>query len=514
MESTLLYLVAFCIFCGLSFVLWTTKFIFPNVKNFFSRWLKYPLLIQRGRYWDSVTYLQASILAVFFILNLLIIFWPLVEAVDWRVVEKRCAFAAAVNIVPLCIGGRMGLLVRTFNIHRSTYQLFHHWTGRIAVFEGLAHAILVLCHRPKPGQLVLSGWIVSIYESSMRTRLTSPQILGTSLGCLLLSLCLVRVWLGRWFLLSHRVFALATVGGLIWHVLKLSRKAPRVVACLAACLWIFTTCQRLYMIFSYRQSAEVVQKVNGLGATKLELSVKRPVRVPAGSYFNVFFPSQHGSYNILHSYPVMAMWHPPDEHSPSQRLSHISLLMTQRGSYAAALANLQQGQRILLDGPYGQNLRPKLYENVILAVKGMGIAGVLPLALEFAERRQHDNGTKSKLQALWRRLEELSAQIEASRGDKRDAIVQQREKISKEREALARKPLFRDATKRIDLFWSLESDSEPDLVAEELRDLQKLDPGNVGYILSSWVVSDSFNRTCSLFGWATQDRWLDTRPSN
>jgi hypothetical protein len=60
----------------------------------------------------------------------------------------------------------MGPVVQMLNIHRTSYLLFHHWVGRIAVLEAVSHAIIVLLHRPKTGTLVTSGWVVSVLSSS------------------------------------------------------------------------------------------------------------------------------------------------------------------------------------------------------------------------------------------------------------------------------------------------------------------------------------------------------------
>jgi hypothetical protein len=159
MDSTLWYLVALCGVFILSFALWAMKFLLPNFRNCFVRHLKYPLLLHRGRHWDSITRLQGAFILLFLSLNLVIIFSPFAP-LDWRQVQQRAAFASGINLIPLCLGGRMGPVVEAFNVHRSTYQLLHHWLGRTAIIDGLIHASIVLTLRPRPGMLVTSGWVV------------------------------------------------------------------------------------------------------------------------------------------------------------------------------------------------------------------------------------------------------------------------------------------------------------------------------------------------------------------
>jgi type IV secretory pathway TrbD component len=161
MDSTLWYLIAFCGIFTASLMLWALKFMFPNFRNYFVRHLKYPLLVSRGHYWDSITRLEAFFLLLFISLNIVIIFSPFAP-LEWRMIERRAAIASGINIIPVCLGGRMGPVVEAFNIHRSTSRLLHHWIGRMAIIDGLIHAIVVLSLRPRPGTLVTSGWAVRL----------------------------------------------------------------------------------------------------------------------------------------------------------------------------------------------------------------------------------------------------------------------------------------------------------------------------------------------------------------
>ncbi|KAF4496656.1 hypothetical protein FAGAP_7198, partial [Fusarium agapanthi] len=365
------------------------------------RHVTYPLFLRRRRAWDSVTRLQACLIFFFFAANLVVIFAPF-NGIDWRQIERRAAFTAGVNAIPLCLGGRMGPVVQMLNINRTSYLLFHHWVGRIAVLEALSHAIIVLLHRPKTGTLVTSGWVT----------------FAGFLGSLVLSFWLPRHFFGRWFLLSHRAIALTGVGALFWHALAV----PQV---------------RLQKLLFRRLSGEVVE-----------------------------------------NHQAMAFWHPPDDVDPEGKSSNVSFLLSHRTANVAALSVLQTGQRILLDGPFGQRLEPHSYENVILLAKGMGIAGILPLALGLAERRQHDNRIRAELQRLTQRSQTLLREEGSADLDARASIARERAEVAKQRVALSRKPLFRDATKKVDLFWSLESNSQMDLVADQLKSLQQLDPDN------------------------------------
>ncbi|SCO07034.1 uncharacterized protein FFB20_12755 [Fusarium fujikuroi] len=461
MDSSLWYLIALAAIFFLSLALWLLSSIIPNIHNRFMRHVTYPLFLKRHRAWDSITRLQACLIFFFFVANLVVIFAPF-KGVDWRQVERRAAFTAGVNAIPLCLGARMGPVVRMLNIHRTSYLLFHHWVGRIAVLEALSHAIIVLLHRPKTGTLVTSGWVT----------------FAGFLGSLVLSFWLPRHFLGRWFLLSHRAIALTGVGALFWHALAAAQVTSQILVGICCTIWILSTFYRLKKLLFRRLSGEVVEKMVGRNATRLDISLSYPVHIKPGNYFNIFFPGRISSYNLLYSHQAVAFWHPPDDVDPEGKTSNVSFLLSHCTANVAALSVLQTGQRILLDGPFGQRLEPHSYENVILLAKGMGIAGILPLALGLAERRQHDNRIRAELQRLTQESQDLLSKERSADIDERAAIVLERTKLVKKRVELSRKPLFRDATKKIELFWSLESNSQMDLVADQLKSLQQLDPDN------------------------------------
>lgn len=291
------------------------------------------------------------------------------------------------------------------------------------------------------------------------------------LGSLLCSLCLMRLFLGRWFILSHRIMTISGLAAMFWHVLRQSQLEARVIVGISGGIWILFTTYRLYRLFGRRLSAEIVDICGDSSTLKIEVVLRRPVKITPGKYFNIFFPGTLMPYALMHSYSAVAFWHPPDETHPCRRISNVSFLLSRQGSHVVALSNLQRGQRILLEGPFGKGLKLHTFENVILAAKGIGIAGVLPLALELAERRRHDDNLKSEIQSVSRELDEMQRTSSGT--------LDQRVELQKRKSSLLRQPLFRDATKKVDLFWSLENNTQMDVIQAELHSLQRLDPDNV-----------------------------------
>lgn len=274
------------------------------------------------------------------------------------------------------------------------------------------------------------------------------------------------------------------VSALIWHTLRASYLRAQLLAGCCACVWLITTLYRLYKLFYHRLWAKVVEIDGDSSMLKIEVALRFPIKVPPGTYFNIFFPGTVNSYHLLHSYPAVAFWHPPNTIDPSGTVSNLSFLLTRRGSHARSLLNIERGQKILLDGPFGQNLRLESYENIIFLAKGVGIAGVLPLILQLTERWSHDKGVRAKFQQLSKKMQILSAKERNATGAERDEIIQTKRALVAEKESLSRESLFRDATKKIVLFWSLEHNSQMEAVGRYLKRLQELDLDNVseGYI--------------------------------
>jgi predicted ferric reductase len=291
---------------------------------------------------------------------------------------------------------------------------------------------------------------------------------------LVLSLHLIRAIFGRWFLLIHRLSTLSGLAAMFWHALRQSQLRAQVIVGISCGIWAVFAFYRVFRLLRRRLSAEVVDICGDMSFSRIEIMLRKPIAVPPGKYFNIFFPGLMAPYTFLHSHSAVAFWHPPDD--SCQRVSNISFLLSRHGSHAVALSQLKRGQRILLEGPFGKDLKLGRFENIIFAAKGIGIAGILPLALELSERKRHDNNIKKEIEIISEQLDKLQRQSGT------DINLEQRLELQKKKSSLRKQPLFRDATTKIDIFWSLESNTQMDVLQDQLRALQSLDPENVSII--------------------------------
>ncbi|PTB49514.1 hypothetical protein M431DRAFT_543199 [Trichoderma harzianum CBS 226.95] len=186
----------------------------------------------------------------------------------------------------------------------------------------------------------------------------------------------------------------------------------------------------------------------------IQLTVRliHPIKLQPGCYFYIFFPAFW-----LNSYGA---------------ITELTFLLSQRGNYAKAILQLREGQTILLDGPYA-----------VLAAKGMGIAAILPLALSLAARRHHDERVRENLGALSQKNRAILKEISSATGKELEGLNKKKTELAKERQILLSKKLYRDAIKKIILFWSLESNAQIALAQEQLVALQALDPNNELFVV-------------------------------
>lgn len=220
----------------------------------------------------------------------------------------------------------------------------------------------------------------------------------------------------------------------------------------AAAFWFTTTVFRLSRTLYYGIAAVDVRADEQV--VRAIVRPRRPLRVFPGCYFYLYFPAA-SFRSRFRGYPINVAWWNAD--NPGSNYSSELVFLLYRQGTISNLAKMDKSfQRALLDGPYGRDLRLYEYENVILAAKGQGIAGVLSHALHLAGRRLYDK----------QMLEENPTG----------------------------RPPYLDKTRKVDLFWVLEDNSQQKWVREELRSLQNLDPYNVSSVFPFPLFSVTYYR--------------------
>ena len=195
-------------------------------------------------------------------------------------------------------------------------------------------------------------------------------------------------------------------------------------------LWVLNTGYVYIRLSFYATGATIIDETGDSEISRITVSCHRPFRHFPGSYFYIFPPGSVFHYSLLTSYPMAALWYEPDSEGEG---STITFLVLHSGPLRSL--RFKRGERLLMDDLYGQDLNLESFKSVMLAAHGAGIVGVLSIARTLWECR-HDN-----------------------------------------------------VLCRVNIFWSLDRNSQGEWASEYLKLLQRLDAGNVSTLFALSVVA-------------------------
>lgn len=249
------------------------------------------------------------------------------------------------------------------------------------------------------------------------------------------------------FLKIHFLLALIIVVALLEHVAHLGI-ARSMFPIIALSLWssnaIVRWCKIFYDNFGgagnlLRPQANVLHFFDSSGtrnvsAIRLTVLLKRPMKVHPGQYMYLFL-SDMGVRRRIQAHPFVIAWW-----DDTMRATEISFLIEPSSGLSSKLIGRDSLRKVVMDGPYGKNLRLEDFETVILVAKGIGIAGIIPYVRSLTYRRVN----KDKHHESYRR-----------------GMI----------------------TRKIDLYWVLEDNCQEEWVPDWLVDLKMRDSENVVSLL-------------------------------
>jgi predicted ferric reductase len=427
---------------------------------------------------------------------------------------RRAAIAASTNLVLVAAGGRTNVLADSVGVPYQPYYFAHHWLGRLAIAEATVHGVL-----NRDGKRTKQWVFGLVVSAAVRTGHAGPNLIQALifLGFIgLSSVSPVRKKFQLAFVKTHLFLALASLAVLphLWLLpLRRSLEGKIPLSCSAA-VWAVVSILRWRRriktrarpegISDYDRALVAAVETNGkakaealrqTGATFVKVELPKNVRTYPGAYFYVFF-SKLPFWRRYRAIPLMAFsWEPllPDklqrypQHAPEGPADpHVIQDKRQKadhppngdGGYASKLTFLilnkpslsqllTEDSPIVLDGPYGPNLKLDRFDTVVLAAKGIGIAGALPFLLYLAYRKHHDHARKRPMKERLR--EEMVRQSETEEGVRYEKTYKQFA------------PLKLDRTRRITLLWVLESSSQINWASQQFRALAGFDTRRVRF---------------------------------
>ncbi|KAK0702714.1 hypothetical protein B0H67DRAFT_558329 [Lasiosphaeris hirsuta] len=306
--------------------------------------------------------------------------------------ERWAGVLAAINSIPLFLGGRRNIVIYYFglNVHKTAHCII----GLVVIIEGLLHAGLAL----NKTQLRMSPWDYLAASSFLSILLTSipPAIRW------------FRRTTGAGWWLAHLLFSFASLVGMAGYIGVVQPIADATLAGVVAiyvsgALWILGTGYRYI-----RRRRALVRIVYDISHSRSrEIVVRSSHGIPAfpGCYFYVYYPSRWGfkslSFNtFVDSLPLSLAWISDDDNDALRR--DLTFIVSHNNG-TPRFAPLNSGDEILLDGPYGRDINPAELDTIVLTARGSGIIGLLSFAYYQVAKEQHQGSRRQKqrVDILW-----------------------------------------------------------------------------------------------------------------
>ncbi|KAH7108732.1 hypothetical protein B0J11DRAFT_602113 [Dendryphion nanum] len=242
----------------------------------------------------------------------------------------------------------------------------HRSAGITAVFLALFHTFVVLASQPS--------------FAFNRAQNLFAVIGVSSLGCtVFLFLPLFRRLAYEPFLRIHQAFALLSAYA-IWRHLPSTETFPRCYVYISASLFLFMCVVQVGSIiyqngfFRYRLSrAEITHEY---GAVRLRIQNKKPLKIQAGQYINLWMPSV-SLLSVLQSHPfVVISW-------TEKAQDCLDLFIQPRKGFTRELLSYSgngpvTNALVVFSGPHGRSIPMDDCENILMVGSGFGIAAHLP----------------------------------------------------------------------------------------------------------------------------------------
>lgn len=153
MDVVNIYIASFIVLAALFLLRFISRSISPYIRCLFQRYLRLPVLVNSS-HWMRLTVFEFMAIVVYIFLNIVLL------CIGDGDLQKRAAIMAMVNLVPTFIGKRINPLAELLGISIPTYDLFHRWTGRVAILHANIHAILILRQHEYSNAQLISGSLV------------------------------------------------------------------------------------------------------------------------------------------------------------------------------------------------------------------------------------------------------------------------------------------------------------------------------------------------------------------
>ncbi|CAK7202011.1 hypothetical protein SEUCBS139899_004729 [Sporothrix eucalyptigena] len=337
-----------------------------------------PVVLQGS---DRAAWIDYAVLFLFLLANVLVLAIRNGGAAGF---VRRSASLALANLVPLFLGGRINSVADVFGLRLRTFRRLHRWLGRVAVVEGLVHAIAA----------------VALRKPDVRQRADVAGIVAATALFSIAASGVLRQRLHEVFLVLHFVLYVAIIAAVFVHSqIRAVSAYPAICLLVAICLYAATSALRvglvLYRSVPYKEQTPnrasvrtvVFKTRNGADivlsdVVHVHVELARPWRLQAGQFAYLCIPGV-SPLALVQSHPFYVAWW----YREGGKDYAIFIVQRERG-FTRRLASRRDDTKTMLaavEGPYGKQLHLANYGTVLLMATGIGIAGQLPYVSQLLE---------------------------------------------------------------------------------------------------------------------------------
>lgn len=183
---------------------------------------------------------------------------------------------------------------------------------------------------------------------------------------------------------------------------------------LAVFFWVLRTFKGFHRAWQLGLARELGDLVNVNDAYLCKVSTELPIRPYPGCYFYVYFHHLAILDRFYGFATPLYSWEPTQDKICDSEKEHVTKICDPEKEETTRLQflidsrflNKSRTSRVSIAGPYGRNIHVERFETVLLIAEGLGVAGILPFALDLARRKSHRESWRPG-----RRPEDLTQQV-------------------------------------------------------------------------------------------------------
>jgi predicted ferric reductase len=207
------------------------------------------------------------------------------------------------------------------------------------------------------------------------------------------------------FLWTHAYLPILVIYAL-WHHIGERRNVERVLLLVAIGVFgvfeLSRLMRTLYKNFTGRQNLTKAIVTERSGAVVIQLDLPRPWKIQPGDFIYLQCLSMPLP-SLLESHPFSIAWWEADDRTREEATTLYLLVSPQHGFTGRLLhrSNHNRPLKMIVDGPYGKEVRNLRYEVILLFASGIGIAALMPFMKAIIDDHKRSRSSVRRISLIW-----------------------------------------------------------------------------------------------------------------